>query len=82
VWHSFGDPASLVPKSAELDELATAAGRDPASIMRASSVSLDDVDEARRMIDVWREAGFGYLVAGWPGAGRKQVEAFATAALQ
>ncbi len=80
VWHSFGDPATLTPKSAHLDELATAAGRDPGSIMRAGSLSLDDVDESRRMIDMWRDAGFGYLVAGWPGAGRAQVEAFARVA--
>jgi hypothetical protein len=26
---------------------------------------------------MWRDAGCGYLVCGWPEAGRDQVEAFA-----
>ena len=53
------------------------AGRDPATIMRASSLSLDDLDTARKHAAKWRDAGFGYLVCGWPEAGRSQVEAFA-----
>jgi hypothetical protein len=59
-----------------LDELAAEAGRDPASIMRASSLSLDDLDTARKHATKWREAGYGYLVCGWPDAGRSQIEAF------
>ena len=55
---------------------ATEAGRDPASIMRASSLSLDDLDTARKHAGKWRDAGCGYLVCGWPEAGRPQVEAF------
>ena len=46
-------------------------------IMRASSLSLDDLDTARRHAAKWRDAGYGYLVCGWPGAGSAQVEAFA-----
>jgi hypothetical protein len=59
-----------------VDELAEQAGRDPSSIVRASSLSLDDLEIARRHAAKWREAGFGYLVCGWPSAGRPQVEAF------
>ena len=66
----FGDPASLAPRSERLSELAAAAGRDPASILRAGSISLEgDLDEIRRTVDQWRDAGFGYLVAGWPPRG-------------
>ena len=81
VWHSWGTPESMAAKSQRLSAHAEKAGRDPNEILRASSLSLDDVDEARRQIDAWENAGFGYLVCGWPGAGRAQVEAFAKAAL-
>ncbi len=77
VWHTWGTPISLREANARLDELATVAGRDPASIMRASSLSLDDLETARRHAAKWRDAGCGYLVCGWPEAGRTQVEAFA-----
>jgi alkanesulfonate monooxygenase SsuD/methylene tetrahydromethanopterin reductase-like flavin-dependent oxidoreductase (luciferase family) len=76
-WHSFGTPNSLREASERLDRLAVEAGRDPADILRAGSVSLDDVDTARKHITKWRDAGYGYLVCGWPGAGAAQVEAFA-----
>ncbi len=77
VWHAWGTPKSLSETNQRLDELATAAGRDPSSITRASSLSLDDLDTARRHAAKWRDAGYGYLVCGWPEAGRAQVEAFA-----
>jgi F420-dependent oxidoreductase-like protein len=77
VWHGFGTPNSMQEASARIDRLAEEAGRDPASIMRAASLSLDDLDTARRHAAKWRDAGYGYLVCGWPGAGQAQVEAFA-----
>lgn len=77
VWHSWGTPGSLREANARVDQLAAEAGRDPGSIMRASSVSLDDLDTARRHVAKWRDAGYGYLVCGWPEAGRPNVEAFA-----
>jgi alkanesulfonate monooxygenase SsuD/methylene tetrahydromethanopterin reductase-like flavin-dependent oxidoreductase (luciferase family) len=77
VWHAFGTPNSLREASAQVDRLAEDAGRDPAAIERAGSLSLDDLDTARRHAAKWRDAGFTYLVCGWPGAGRGQVEAFA-----
>jgi F420-dependent oxidoreductase-like protein len=77
VWHSWGSPSSLAEANARIDELAEQAGRDPKAILRASSLSLDDLDTARKHASKWRDAGCGYLVCGWPGAGRDQVERFA-----
>jgi len=77
VWHTWGTPNSLREANARLDELATDAGREPPSIQRASSLSLDDLDTARKHAAKWREAGYDYLVCGWPEAGRSHVEAFA-----
>jgi F420-dependent oxidoreductase-like protein len=77
VWHTWGSPNSLRGLNDRLDELAAEAGRDPASIMRASSLSLDDLDTARKHASKWRDAGAGYLVCGWPEAGPAQIEAFA-----
>jgi alkanesulfonate monooxygenase SsuD/methylene tetrahydromethanopterin reductase-like flavin-dependent oxidoreductase (luciferase family) len=79
VWHSFGPPQYLEKKSQLLSEMAENAGRDPSEIKRAASLSLDDVHAARRDIDAWQKIGFDYLVCGWPGAGRPQVEQFAKA---
>src|SRR5579884_3242229 len=77
VWHAWGTPNALQEANERLDKLASEAGRDPAAIMRASSLSLDDMDTARRHAAKWRDAGYGYLVCGWPEAGRSQVERFA-----
>ena len=76
-WHSWGSPNSLREANDRLDELAAAAGRSPSSIMRASSLSLDDIDTARKHAAKWRDAGYGYLVCGWPEAGRARIEEFA-----
>jgi alkanesulfonate monooxygenase SsuD/methylene tetrahydromethanopterin reductase-like flavin-dependent oxidoreductase (luciferase family) len=77
VWHAWGSPNSLREASTQLDELAVQAGRDPSSIIRASSLSLDDPEAARRHAAKWRDAGCGYLVCGWPDAGRPAIERFA-----
>jgi len=77
VWHAWGTPNSLREANDRVDELAEKAGRDPSSIMRAASLSLDDLDTARKHAGKWRDAGYGYLVCGWPGAGRDQIERFA-----
>ncbi len=76
-WHCFGSVEILKPKSDRISDHAVAAGRDPDSILRAASLSLDDDwDDVARTIDGWRAAGFGYLVCGWPGAGQERVEQF------
>jgi alkanesulfonate monooxygenase SsuD/methylene tetrahydromethanopterin reductase-like flavin-dependent oxidoreductase (luciferase family) len=77
VWHAWGTPNSLQRANQQLDELAAGAGRDPSSITRASSLSLDDVETTRRHAARWRDTRYGYLVCGWPDAGRAQVEKFA-----
>ncbi|HKY15214.1 MAG TPA: TIGR03560 family F420-dependent LLM class oxidoreductase [Microthrixaceae bacterium] len=76
VWHSWGSPNSLREANERIDELATEAGRDPSAIKRASSLSLDDLDTARKHAGKWRDAGYHHLVCGWPDAGRAQVEKF------
>jgi F420-dependent oxidoreductase-like protein len=76
-WHAFGSPNSLREASERIDQLAVEAGRDPSDILRAASLSLDDVDTARRFAGKWRDAGYGYLVCGWPGEGAALVERFA-----
>ena len=77
VWHSFGTPRSMEEANNRLTDLAVEAGRDPSSITRAGSLSLDDLDAARKHAGKWRDAGYGYLVCGWPGDGEANVEAFA-----
>ena len=77
VWHSWGTPNSLRETNEHVDKLATEAGRDPSAILRASSISLDDLDTARKHVPKWIDAGYGYLVCGWPEAGRAQIERFA-----
>ena len=81
VWHSWGTPNSLRESNDRVDALATEAGRDPTSIQRASSLSLDDLDTARKHAGKWLDAGYDHLVCGWPDAGRAQVERFASEVL-
>jgi alkanesulfonate monooxygenase SsuD/methylene tetrahydromethanopterin reductase-like flavin-dependent oxidoreductase (luciferase family) len=76
VWHSFGTPNSLRPAFERIDQLAIEVGREPSDILRAGSLSLDDIETARKHATKWRDAGYGYLVCGWPGAGDAQVERF------
>jgi hypothetical protein len=45
--------------------------------MRASSLSLEDLDTARKHAAKWRDVGYGYLICGWPDAGRAQIDRFA-----
>jgi alkanesulfonate monooxygenase SsuD/methylene tetrahydromethanopterin reductase-like flavin-dependent oxidoreductase (luciferase family) len=78
VWHCFGPVEHLGPKSQRLSALAEQAGRDPASIRRAGSLSLeDDLDTIASSVAAWEAAGFEYLVCGWPPEGRAKVEQFA-----
>ncbi len=82
VWHGYGSPAQLSALSVHLDALAEEAGRDPSTIMRASSLSLSEpMDVVRRNLDAMAEIGIGYLVCGWPGEGRARVEEFAAAVI-
>lgn len=81
-WHAFGTPESLREPAERLDRLAEEAGRDPATILRAASLSLSEpLEEVRRTAEAWREAGWGYLVCGWPSEGDQRVEEFAATVL-
>ena len=52
VWHAYGSPEKLAGLSARIDQLAEQAGRDPAAIARASSLSLSEPDaEVRANIE-------------------------------
>ena len=78
VWHCFGPTNELAGKSERISAHAEAAGRDPASIRRAASLSIEaDLDGVAREVEQWEAAGFDYLVCGWPGEGRGLIEEFA-----
>ena len=77
VWHHFGDASSLSRKWEIVARAAEAAGRDPASILRAGTLSLSgDLGDVRRQAEAMRDSGVGYLVCGWPTEGRDRVEEF------
>lgn len=77
-WHSFGGPSEMAARSARLSELAEAAGRDPAAILRSATLDLSQPwDDVRRSADAFREAGFGYLICGWPSEGEAHLDHFA-----
>ena len=76
-WHAFGSADSLERKSRVVDEAARQAGRDPASIVRSTSLSLSQPwDRVRRQVDALERAGFSYLVVSWPSEGRGRLEEF------
>jgi F420-dependent oxidoreductase-like protein len=76
-WHAFGSVESLQRKSAVLERAASEAGRDPASIVRASSLSISEPwDEVRRRTRALEKLGFSYLVVSWPSEGRGRLEEF------
>ena len=77
VWHSFAGPEDQARLSAVVDRHAERAGRDPAAIARANSLSLSDGwDDVRRTADAYRRAGVSYLVCSWPSEGRARLDEF------
>jgi alkanesulfonate monooxygenase SsuD/methylene tetrahydromethanopterin reductase-like flavin-dependent oxidoreductase (luciferase family) len=78
MWHT-DTIADYRTASDHVDRLAEQAGRDPASIGRAASLSLSEpLDEVRRNAQARRDLGLDYLVCSWPGQGRRRVEEFWT----
>jgi F420-dependent oxidoreductase-like protein len=76
-WHGFGSIEDLERKAAVLDRAAEVAGRDPASIIRASSLSLSEPwEEVRERVEALAKLGFSYLVVSWPSEGQKRLEEF------
>ena len=57
--------------------MAEEAGRDPSSILRAGGLDLSQPwDEVRRYAEQLHDAGFGYLVCGWPTEGQARLDEF------
>jgi alkanesulfonate monooxygenase SsuD/methylene tetrahydromethanopterin reductase-like flavin-dependent oxidoreductase (luciferase family) len=78
VWHTGPQP-EYAELSAQLDRECEAIGRNPASVQRASSLSLsEDWDEIQANVDRLRNLGVSYAVCGWPGQGRQRIEEFAS----
>jgi alkanesulfonate monooxygenase SsuD/methylene tetrahydromethanopterin reductase-like flavin-dependent oxidoreductase (luciferase family) len=76
-WHTYGSPEQLRSLSSHLDKLAVQAGRDPRTIMRASSLSLSEPwDRVRSSVEAMREVGVDYLICGWPSEGPERVAEF------
>ncbi len=78
VWHGWAEtPEELAELNAVVDRAAEEAGRDPASILRASSLSISEPwDEVRRAYGWMRDGGVGYLVVEWPSEGQARLDAF------
>lgn len=78
VWHGWADDAAgLAELTAIIDRAAEEAGRDPASILRASSLSISEPwDEVKAAYRWMAAGGIGYLVIEWPSEGRGRVEEF------
>ena len=78
VWHGWADDADeLREQNAIVDRAAEEAGRDPASILRASSLSISEPwDQVRAAYEWMREGGIAYLVIEWPSEGQGRLEEF------
>lgn len=76
-WHSFGKPEDMQRKWGIIKRAAEEAGRDPNSITRAAGLSIEKpLDVIRQRTEGWAEAGFDYLIVGWPSEGWSKVEEF------
>jgi hypothetical protein len=77
-WHGQADDAEeLRSQMGIIDAAARAAGRDPSTILRASSLSISEPwDEVKQSYEWMAAGGVGYLVVDWPSKGRGRVEEF------
>jgi F420-dependent oxidoreductase-like protein len=77
-WHGNVDgPEELAEIRSIIDRSAEEAGRDPGSILRASSLSISESWDEVKAAYGWRvEGGIEYFVIGWPGEGRPRLEEF------
>jgi len=77
VWHTSGTVQELARRTAKLDDMAEACGRDPESILRASDLSIsEDWDDVKETAASLRALGFSYLVVSWPSEGQERVDEF------
>ncbi len=75
VWHTYG--GNYGAKWDVVRRAAEKAGRDPASILRASSLSISEPwDVVRRAFDAHVANGVSYLVVEWPSEGRGRLDEF------
>ncbi len=77
-WHGWAsDATELAALNAIIDGAAEEAGRDPASILRASSLSISEPwDEVKAAYEWMHSGGIGYLVIDWPTEGQGRLEEF------
>ena len=77
-WHGWADNAEeLAEINGIIDRAAEEAGRDPASILRASNLSISEPwDEVRSSYDWMAAGGVEYLVVEWPTEGQGRLEEF------
>lgn len=77
-WHGWADDANELATMTEIiDRAAKDAGRDPASILRASSLSISEPwDEVKAEYEWMASGGIGYLVIEWPTEGQGRLEEF------
>jgi len=81
-WHGFGSVGVLKRKSRIVDEHAERSGRDPATIIRSTALSISEPwDEVRDLIGALEEAGFSYLTVSWPSEGKERLEEFVAAVM-
>jgi F420-dependent oxidoreductase-like protein len=77
-WHGDPDDAGeLAEIRSIIDRSAEEAGRDPASILRASSLSISEPWDQVEAMYRWKVGGgIEYLVIGWPSEGHARLEEF------
>jgi alkanesulfonate monooxygenase SsuD/methylene tetrahydromethanopterin reductase-like flavin-dependent oxidoreductase (luciferase family) len=77
VWHTFGSPREIGRMGEVVDRSAEKAGRDPASIARAASLSLSEPwDEIRANIEGLEKERVSYLTVSWPSEGKERLDEF------
>jgi hypothetical protein len=77
-WHGWAEDAvELAEITQIIDRAAEDADRDPASILRASSLSISEPwDEVKAAHEWMASGGIGYLVIQWPTEGQGRLEEF------
>lgn len=77
VWHTFGSAEGVARMGRIVDAAAEDAGRDPAEITRATSLSLSEPwDEIRRTIEGLAGERVEYLTVSWPSEGKARLDEF------
>jgi alkanesulfonate monooxygenase SsuD/methylene tetrahydromethanopterin reductase-like flavin-dependent oxidoreductase (luciferase family) len=74
-WHGF--PRDYTAKWEIVRHAAEKAGRDPAKILRSSSLSISEPwDHVRKAYDQLVGLGVGYLIIDWPSEGKARLDEF------